>query len=67
MVNGMLVNDMKTVGKNGLPVVLSHDSDTGKLGFNEIECKNSALKWDLNPVEDKIAGSPIPEGKFIIF
>ena len=67
MVDGMLVNDMKTVGKSGLPVVLAYDQDTGKLRFNELECGNSELKWDLVAVEDNIAGSPIPEGKFIMF
>ena len=67
IVDGMLVNDMKTVGKNGLPVVLAHDPATEKLIFTELQCGNSVLKWDLSPVEVNITGSPIPEGKLMIF
>ena len=63
IVDGMLVNDMKTVGKNNLPVVLSHDPATGKLTLTELGCGNSALKWDLSLVENDLAGQAIPEGK----
>ena len=63
IVDGMLVKDMKTVGKNNLPVVLSHDPATGKLTLTELGCGNSALKWDLSLVENDLAGQAIPEGK----
>ena len=66
IVDGMLVNDMKTVGKNNLPVVLSHDPATGKLTLTELGCGNSALKWDLSPVEDDSIGAQIPEGSYAI-
>ena len=62
ILDGMLVNDMRTEGKNGLPVALAYDSAKGKLKFSEIACGNSALKWDLSPVDAVSTGSPIPQG-----
>ena len=66
ILDGMLVNDIRTEGKNGLPVVLAYDPAKGKLKFSKIECGNSALKWDLSPVDAVSAGSPIPKGTLTI-
>ena len=66
ILDGMLVNDMRTEGKNGLPVALAYDSAKGKLKFSEIGCGNSALKWDLSRVDAVSTGSPIPQGTVTI-